>query len=341
MRILVVRLSSLGDVVHAIPGVAALRRGYPDARIDWLVDNRYSELVDLVTVVDRRIGISRRHWKNIPEVVRELRNNRYDVTIDLQGLIKSSFLARMSGAPRVIGFGDSDLRESFAGAFYTDNPQIEWTGHVVEKNLALISKCFKIDRSFWEFPIADVVSESVNAVLNGLGPDKPGSFVVLNIGAAWPSKTWIPERFGDLARFIDRRYGMHSVVTWGTGELSLAEQVVQHSEGSAVLSPIATIRDLVAIIRQASIVVSADTGPLQIAAALKPPIVGIYGPTDPRRNGPWDQKDVIVSHLDRCECRNNRLGSSGVVIRRCLQPVPCMAGISLDEVSQAITDRLG
>ena len=160
-------------------------------------------------------------------------------------------------------------------------------------------------------------------------------------GASWASKSWMPIRFGDLARFIHRRYGMHSVVTWGTGELSLAEQVVEYSEGSAVLSPMTTIRDLVAMIRQASIVVSADTGPLHIAAALKTPIVGIYGPTDPRRNGPWHKKDVIVSHFDRCECRNNRLGSSGVVIRRCLQSVSCMASISVDEVTQAITDRLG
>jgi len=150
-RVLIVRLGALGDVVHAIPVAAALRRAFPEARIDWLVSAKHREILDLVPVIDRRLVINDRGGANggssLLSAIRELRAARYDVAIDLQGLIKSALLARASGAPRVAGFTASYARERLARLFYTDvydpgrgglyDPRE--TRHVVDINLGLLT----------------------------------------------------------------------------------------------------------------------------------------------------------------------------------------------------------
>ena len=152
MRILVVRLSALGDIVHALPAVAALRRALPAARIDWLVDERYRELVDLVPVVDHRITLPRgRRISGAPRVVQALRATRYDIALDLQGLLKSGLLARGSGARRVIGFDRAHRRERAAGWLYTETPPLGEPAHVIERNLALAA-CLDAPPRPLEFP---------------------------------------------------------------------------------------------------------------------------------------------------------------------------------------------
>ncbi len=340
MRILVVRLSSLGDVVHAVPAVAGLRRTFPEARIDWLVDERYRDLVQLVAGVDRPIGVPRtRRLARLPRLVRALRATRYDVALDLQGLLKSALLARSAGARRLIGFGRAHLRERPARWLYSETPGLGHPVHVIERNLALVA-CLGVSPRPFEFPIADAPSAAVERTRAALGADGAGPFALINPGAAWASKRWPPARFGAIARGLRSTRGLRSVVLWGPGERALAERVAAAAGGAAALAPPTTLGSLVALARAAAVVVSGDTGPLHVAAAVGTPTVGIYGPSDPRRNGPWSPRDVVVSPPRPCRCRQARAGSTGVVVRRCAQERPCLAAIPVEDVAGAVTRRL-
>jgi lipopolysaccharide heptosyltransferase I len=331
-KFLIVRLGALGDIVHAIPVAAALRRSFPDARIDWLVAAKHREMLDLVPVIDRRLAF---HDSSFVGAIRELRSAHYDVTFDLQGLIKSAALARSSGAPRVVGFSANYVRERLARAFYTEahdpgrggtfDPRE--TRHVVEINLGLLQTIgLTVTRP--EFPIERVDSPAARQVAAQTG----GRYALLNPGAAWPNKRWPPDRFAALARVVRERHGLASAVLWGPAEQPLAEEIVAASAGAAVLSPKTTIADLVALARDSALMVSGDTGPTHVASALGVPIVGIYGPTRPSRNGPWSPHDVTVSRADVCQCHH---------LRQCRLKTMCLEDIQVAEVLAAVEKRLG
>lgn len=337
-RFLIVRLGALGDVVHAIPVAAALRRAFPSARIDWLVSAKHREILDLVPVIDRRLVINDRGdasgGTSLLSAIGELRRARYDVAIDLQGLLKSAVLARSSGAPRVVGFSSRYARERAARLFYTDayNPgrgglyDPRETRHVVDINLGLLA-VLGITAPAREFPIEAVDSEAARRAREQAG----GGYALLNPGAAWPNKRWPPERLAAIATALRARHGLMSVVLWGPGEEALAEAVVAAADGAAFVSPKATVADLVALARGAALMVSGDTGPTHIAAAVGTPIVGIYGPTRPARNGPMSPLDVTVSRDGVCQCHH---------LRRCKLDRMCLLDIDCGEVLDAVERRL-
>jgi lipopolysaccharide heptosyltransferase I len=338
-RVLIVRLGALGDIVHALPAAAALREAFPAARIDWLVDAKHRALLDLVPVIDMRIDVDSRAWSGPRAplaVVRELRRTQYDVALDLQGLIKSAAFARASGARRVIGYTRPHLREEAARFFYTE--QVDASGdaagdtlHVVYKSLAALRALNLPIDAAPRFPLSEPASHvpACTRQLLGLSPDEP--FVLINPGAAWPNKRWPAERFGALAREIRARHGWKSAVLWGPGEETLAAQVASSSSGAADMAPATSLADLVALARAARLLISGDTGPIHLAAAVGTPVVGIYGPTDPRRNGPWDAHDVCVSRFTPCACHHQR---------RCRVARWCLADIEVAEVVDAVERRL-
>jgi len=342
-RILIVRLGALGDVVHAIPVAAALRRAFPTARIDWLVSAKHREILDLVPVIDRRLVISDRpstghgvktNGTSLFAAIRELRKARYDVAIDLQGLIKSAVLARASGAPRVVGFSSRYARERAARLFYTQafdpgrgglyDPRE--TRHVVDINLGLLGMV-GITSPAREFPIDMIDSDTARTAREQAG----GRYALLNPGAAWPNKRWPPERLAAIASELHARHGLRSVVLWGPGEEALAAAVAANANGAAVVSPRTTIADVVALARGAVLMVSGDTGPTHIAAAVGTPIVGIYGPTRPARNGPMSPLDVTVTRDSVCQCHH---------LRRCTRDRMCLLDIEVAEVLGAVERRL-
>ncbi len=330
MNVLIVRLGALGDIVHAIPAAAALRAAMPDARIDWLVEARHRPIVDLVTAVDRVVpleGASIRAWA---DVIGRVRQVRYDVALDFQGLMKSALLARASGAARVAGFSIWHLREKGARPFYseTDDAGDDDEGHVIRKNLHLL-RVVGIETQRVEFPIADSGSRALDEVRGAIGP---GPFALINPGAAWPNKRWPPSRFGELAAFLREVRGLPSMVLWGPGEQALAQSVVDASNGAARSAPPTEVPDLVALSRQAALIVSGDTGPLHIAAAVGTPAVALFGPTNARRNGPWAPDDVTVSRYESCRCHYER---------RCHESAWCLESIGVAEVTAAIQQRLG
>lgn len=330
-QFLIVRLGSLGDIVHGLPVAASLRESFPDSGIDWLVDARQREILDLVPILDRRIVVEP-SVRGFFEAVRTLRGHRYDAALDLQGLWKSATLARGSGARRVIGFPSPHVREPGAQMFYSETCDVVSGPHVIQKNLSVLrtlgldsSKC--VVRFPFEVPASSVVAD----VSRRLGLGERDRFALINPGAGWANKRWLPERFGQVAAAIAKRHNLRSAVLWGPGEESLAVKVVATSEGTAVATPKTSIADLLALARAARLMISGDTGPLHIAAALGTSIVGLFGPTDPLRNGPWASGDVSLSTYGNCPCHYER---------RCRRSSACLLEISPDEVLQAVDHRL-
>jgi lipopolysaccharide heptosyltransferase I len=331
MNVLIVRLGALGDIVHAVPAAAALRAAVPEARIDWVVDAKHRELVDLVTVIDRVVPLEAPTVAGWVDVVRRLRFVPYDVALDFQGLLKSAVLARASGASRVAGFSIWHLREKTARPFYSDGVPFQPDQpepHVIRKNLNLLS-VLDVRTSEIDFPLLSVRTPALDAAAAALGPDP---FALVNPSAAWPNKRWPAERFGEVASFLREVRGMRSLVLWGPGEQELARSVVAASDGAAIEAPATRIADVLALSRDAALMISGDTGPLHIAAAVGTPVVAIFGPTDPNRNGPWSPDDVTVSRFGTCGCH---------YVRRCRQSRWCLGDVTVAEVTAAIQQRLG
>jgi lipopolysaccharide heptosyltransferase I len=331
MNILIVRLGALGDIVHAVPAAAALRRAFPDARIDWLVDAKHSPMIDLITAVNHAVVLQHASITGWIDVSRRMRSVGYDVAIDFQGLMKSAVLARASGAPRVAGFSIWHLREKTARPFYSDIARpgnglaAPWE-HVIHKNLALLG-VLGVHDSRVSFPLAEVESRALMEVRAALGD---AAFALINPGAAWPNKRWPPERFGEIAAFLQEVRGLPSVVLWGAGEEGLAGAVVETSGGAARVAPPTNLADLLALSRAAALMVSGDTGPLHIACAAGTPSVSLFGPTDPHRNGPWLEADVTVARYGACGCHYER---------RCRKPEWCLGSVGVAEVTAAIQQR--
>jgi lipopolysaccharide heptosyltransferase I len=338
LRVLIVRLGALGDVVHAIPVAAALRRALPDARIDWVVGARHQEILTLVPAVTSVMGVRDRGGEadglSIPRAIARFRRERYDVVLDLQGLVKSAVIARASGARRVIGFSRKYLREPLAALFYSEHYDPGGAGiyarsetrHVVTINLGMLA-ALGIQLSSPEFPFSAPASTAADRMREATG----GRYALLNPGAAWPNKRWPPDRLAELARALRDRHGLRSVVLWGPGERDLADTVVASADGAAVMTPETRIADVLALARGAAVMVSGDTGPTHIGAAVGVPLVGIYGPTRPERNGPWRPEDVTVSRAAQCQCHH---------LRRCRAARWCLLDVQVSEVLAAVERRL-
>jgi lipopolysaccharide heptosyltransferase I len=328
-RFLIVKLGSLGDIIHAVPAAAAIRRAFPQASVDWLVDARHRDLLELVPVLDRTIGVHTRKTGALLSVVRDLRQARYDAALDLQGLLKSAVLARLSGAKRVIGFPAGLLREPAARFFYSETAG-DAAPHVIDKNLSMLT-AIGVRMPEVEFPLENRTAHIVGEARAHLGLASGERFALINPGAAWPNKRWPPVYFAEVSRELAKRHNLRSLVLWGPGEEAIANAVASASDNTAVMSPPTRIADLIALMKAAALMVSGDTGPLHVAAACGTPLVGIFGPTDPRRNGPWAEEDLVVSRYRSCACHYQR---------RCRISSWCLVDISPREVMELVDRRL-
>jgi lipopolysaccharide heptosyltransferase I len=329
-RILIVRMSALGDIIHALPVLAALRQAFPASEIDWLADRRYIDVLDLVEGLTTRI-VGR---PGLVQAIQLLRSRDYDVALDLQGLLKSAAMSRLSGARRVIGFESDALRERSAAWFYSETTTVPPGAHVIQKNLSILSR-IGISQSPVKFPFVVPESAAATQVVSEAASRGPGPFVLINPGAGWPNKRWDPARLGAVAAAIRSERGWPTFVLWGQGESALADVVAGHSNGAAARAPATSLGDLLALTRRAALMISGDTGPTHLAAAMGTPIVGLYGPTWPERNGPWDANDVVVSRAIECVCHHKRY------CQRADAPVRmCINDITVDEVMRAVRARL-
>ena len=330
MKALLVRLSSIGDVVHTLPALAALHRAGWET--GWVVEPpsrvllEQNPLVAQVVVAPSRKAFG---WARALSVLRAVRAQRYDAALDFQGLWKSAAWARLSGAGRVIGWERAARREAGSEVLLRETVTRIGAGHVVDKNLALLGPLGIDALGLREFPLpfsAEAVAR-VDAGLQGLGGD---GLVVLNPGGGWASKLWPAELHGQLAREL-RGLGLAALVSFGPGEEGLADRVVAASRGTAIRSFPTTLLDYVEIARRARLVVAADTGPLHLACAVGTPVVALFGPTEPARNGPFSPDDVVVRRAPAC---------APCYSRSCARHVGVMDGISLEEVRAAVERRL-
>ncbi|MGB8062548.1 MAG: glycosyltransferase family 9 protein [Candidatus Sulfotelmatobacter sp.] len=309
-RLLIVRLSAMGDVIHTLPAAQALRDLFPQAMIGWLIEERWAELLCAPGTPQRGLRSAQRpladwvhtvklaEWRKllfrlptleqIAKVWNDVRAAHYDVAVDLQGAIRSAVLARWSRA-RVI-YGATDPREAPASLWYT-RPVVTRGAHVIEQNLSIVEAIAgrPLSAPEVEFPRDEKAEEQVEQRLGQAGV---GEYVMVNPGAGWGAKRWPAERYGLVARAL-ANCGVRSVVNYGPGEERLAREVEAASGGSAKALQ-CSISELIALTRRAQLFIGGDTGPLHLAAALRVPVVAIFGPTDPARNGPYRTTSVVL-----------------------------------------------
>jgi lipopolysaccharide heptosyltransferase I len=343
MKILFVKLGSIGDIVHTLPALAAVRKALPRAEISWVVERRAAEilkdnpfletLIEVDTKVLRRWPMSGETLLAPRQQLRRLRASPFDLAIDFQGLLKSASVAGLSGAPRRVGFARANLREPASRLLLTQTVKVPSHVHVIRKNLALASGALGIDLTTaadeFEFPLAVKATHEREAdeVVQKTGT----RFAILNPGGGWPTKLWDAVRYGALADALWLDYGLRSVVTYGPGERALAERVAASSRTGAALASSPSLKGFYALARRAAVYVGGDTGPTHLAVAAGAPVVGLFGPTEWWRNGSPREADICVERNDigcRTDCHR----------RACSQWV-CM-DIEVGRVAGAVGERL-
>jgi lipopolysaccharide heptosyltransferase I len=337
-KILVIRLSSLGDILHALPAYQSLRRTFPDARIDWLVEERtkfilsavpgLNRVIPIDTFAPRRRILSSSSWSSIVKATQTMRRNRYDIVIDFQGLIKTGLLTLLSGSRRRIGFGRELVWERPAHWFYSETVEQAVRGsHVVALNQLLANAAgARPEVGAIELNVPADRSQAVEARLQ---QQKLRNFVIINPGGGWPTKRWALHRYAELAERMAKQLGIQVAVTTGPGEESLYEGLSAACRIALPHFPVPFL-ELVPLMKRARLFISGDTGPFHLACALGVPVVGIFGPTSPSRNGPWSAPDVAVVHQLPCSYCHGR---------SCPTENECM-DISVDEVYAAVLRRL-
>jgi heptosyltransferase I len=311
--LLVVRLSAMGDVIHTLPAAAALRQAFPHATLGWLIEERWAELlctlryprsgprspqrplVDRVHTVNtaewRRALFSFNTWQQMAVGLSQLRGIEYDAVIDFQGAVRSALLARWSGAP--IRYGDAQPRENAASMFYTRQVLANGT-HVVQQALTLARAVISpasIPRPAVESRVDFPVDPDAESKISGLTSGAT-DFAILNPGAGWGAKMWPAERYAQVAKELAKD-GLSSLVNHGPGEEPLAE-AVEAASGGAARKVSCSVSELIALTRRARLFIGGDTGPMHLAAALKIPVVAIFGPTNPARNGPFGTQSIVL-----------------------------------------------
>jgi heptosyltransferase-1 len=297
----------MGDILHSLPAVAALRASLPSAVIGWAVEERWSALlstpaarigprgaekplVDNIHIVNtrawRKSPFSPGTWKAMRQSIGGMRAVGYDASLDIQGAMKSTMLGSFVRPRRKFGFAKP--WESAAAIFYDQTVPASGT-HIAEQNLSLAMALGAQGSAANPYPIpVDPLTEAwAEREL------KPGrEFAILNPGAGWGSKCWPAERFGEVARRLAAS-GIESVVNFGPGEESLATEVETASQGAARRIS-GSLAELIALTRRASLFIGGDTGPLHLAVALNTPSVALFGPTDPARNGPYGGQATVL-----------------------------------------------
>ena len=334
-RVLIIRTSSLGDILHGLPVAAALKKAYPWIHLAWMVEERYQDLLAACSCVDERIRVNLRGWprtlldpgkrRSLLLLGRLARRRSFDLAIDLQGLMRSGLLSFCTRAPVRIGFPGQEAREWPNACFSNVRPgRIPARSHVIDRNLALLHP-LGVRTHERTFPL-EILPAWEDEVLSFLGPRVSGNRkplrVVIHPAAGWPSKEWSPGSYAQLGDRIVGRWKSQVFLLWGPGEKQLAEKVRGSMRRDARLVPDLDLKGLMALLKNCDLCVGGDSGPIHLASSLGTQVVGLYGPSDPVRNGPPGSGARIVRGPSTCApCWK----------RRC-RNVRCMRSITVDDV---------
>jgi heptosyltransferase I len=341
VRILFVKLGSIGDIIHTLPSLAAVRRALPDAEISWIVEERSAEILRGNPMIDNLVEADTQSLRggmvieeillDISKQIRDLRKYKFDIAIDLQGLWKSAAIAKFSGAKRRWGFSRGGLREPSSRILLTDTVSAPEQINIVRKNLALVGGALGIDvpNENFEFPIGTSAEHRAEAeeILAKSGPD----FAILNPGGGWVTKLWHAEKFGELADLLWEEKRLVSVIATGPKEKDLAQKVSAASRTGKLILSEPGLKGFYELAKKAKVYVGGDTGPTHIAVAAAAPVVGLFGPTEWWRNGSPRPEDVVVERNDiacRVDCHRRTCGKW-----------ICM-DIDVETVYEAVTRRM-
>jgi len=344
MKVLIVKISALGDVVHALPVLAYLKSADPEVKIDWLVEKSFAPLLDGHPLIRRVHALEMRAWRRqgwkqavagTLGVIRALRRERYDLVLDLQGNSKSGLFTLFSGAPLRVGFARDGAREW--PNLLASNRRVPLTAadhHVGDRALALARAGLPGGSAAplaGPLPVEAQALARIEALLAEEGLSE-GPLVVLHYGTTWQTKLWPLESWRQLAAQLAEA-GLRPILTWGNDEERQAAQAIfGASGGRAVIWPRGGLKELVALLSRVNLVVGADTGPVHIAAAVDTPTVSIYRVTDATRNGPRGEKHVRLQ-VD--------LPCSPCLKKACERDGECGGRISVAQVFDAVLARLG
>ncbi|HEV2764931.1 MAG TPA: lipopolysaccharide heptosyltransferase I [Pyrinomonadaceae bacterium] len=353
MRLLIVKLGSIGDIVHTLPVLAAVRRAAPEVSVSWVVEKRAAEILRCNPLLESLIEVDTKALRRWPvsgetllaprQQLRRLRAGAFDLSLDFQGLIKSALIARLSGARRRVGFARESLREPAARFLLTDTVRTPARAHVIRKNLALAAGGLGIsmpDRAEeFEFPVSTDAGHAREA--DELAERAGGPFAVLNPGGGWLTKLWEPARFGRLADVLHERHGLRTLVTYGPGERELAESAARASRARAAVAVNPSLKGFYELARRAALYVGGDTGPTHLAVAAGAPVVGLFGPTEWWRNGSPREEDVCVERTDigcRTDC-HRRACSRWVCMDIDVERVAAAAGARLESAARSEVEK--
>jgi len=325
-RFLVVRLGSLGDIVHTFPAVAALRESFPRAEIIWITHPRWEFLVERSGLASLIRTVETRSWDSLREVLGFIRARGWDAAIDYQGLWKSAGMPFLGGVKRRIGFSRETIREYGVPVLYTERVRTT-SKHVADQNGELSVRAgAKQSVAPVALRVRDEDAAEVAGILQKQGIEH---YVLLSPGGGWRSKCWPAERFGALCDKLGNELKLRCVVNYGPGEENLAKEIVQNAGKFEPFCFTGNLGQLMALLKNASCLVAGDTGPLHLGVALRIPAVALFGPTDPQRNGPYHSNDIVL-----------RSPAAVTSYKRGEQPDVSMLQLAVEDVARAVRKRI-
>jgi len=341
VNILIIKLSAIGDVLHTLPSLAALRRHYPGADITWVIEEAAADLIEGHPLLNRVIVSRRKRWlgdlkrgrcdrplREFRAFLRELRARPYDLVIDFHGLLKSAVIVGLCGGRRKMGY---DSLQELSGLFYNEKIPEDMSKHAVQRYLDFPRHLgAAVGAPEFAIPLTEENRRRAESLLKAAGRSLDEPFVAVSPGALWETKLWDDEKFARLCDRIADELKTGIILT-GSGRVELEGIEGRMKSRAGNLGGATTLRDLAWIYRLAALLVTTDSGPMHLAAAMGTPVVALFGPTDPVRTGPCGEGHIVIRRdLDCSPC----------LLKHC-DSLRCMKDITVEEVFSAVAKKIG